>query len=215
MRAASESEEFYLESSASAARNNRASLDRTASALRTAEAAVPTPDDAANSLRTAEADFRLLYERSAPKLFAYLLRVSGERAVAEDLLQETYCRFLLSKAPEMNDAQQQSYLFRISTNLLRDRWRRHRESPLPENLPEPTSGPPHMDRQLELRQAFQQLKVRERQLLWLAYVEGSNHKEIARATGLGHKSVRLLLFRARRKLASLIRAGSSDGESFK
>jgi len=61
-----------------------------------------------------------------------------------------------------------------------------------------------------MRQAFQQLKARERQLLWLAYVEGSSHKEISEATGLRHTSIRLLLFRARHKLASLIRGNSSS-----
>ena len=188
MRAVSESPELCLESPASR-------------------------DAAQSALRTNEAAFRVLYEQSATRLFAYLLRVSGNRSVAEDLLQETYCRFLLSKLPEMDAVQQRSYLFRIATNLLHDRWRRHRESSLPENLPEPSSGPPRLDQQLELRQAFQQLKLRERQLLWLAYVEGSDHKEIAEATGLGYKSVRLLLFRARRRLASLIRGGTSKMES--
>lgn len=190
MRAVSETPELWLESSA-------------------------PPDAAQGAMRTNEAAFRLLYEQSAPRLLAYLLRVSGNRAFAEDLLQETYCRFLLSKLPEMDAAQQRSYLFRIATNLLHDRWRRQRESSLPEGFPEPSSGPPQIDRQLELRQAFQQLKVRERQLLWLAYVEGSDHKEIAQATGLRYKSVRLLLFRARRRLARLIRGGSPNAESSK
>jgi RNA polymerase sigma-70 factor, ECF subfamily len=157
-----------------------------------------------------EASFRLFYERSAPRLFAYLLRVSGERSLAEDLLQEAYCRFLASKLPHMDEAAQQSYLFRIATNLMRDRWRRHRESPMPEKLPEPASSSPQLDRQLALRQAFQQLKIRERKLMWLAYVEGSNHKEIAEATGMRPASVRPLLFRARRKLANLIRTGTSS-----
>ena len=161
-------------------------------------------------LRMDEVSFRLFYERSAPRLLAYLLRVTGERSVAEDLLQESYCRFLSSKLPEMNEPAQQSYLFRIATNLMRDRWRRRHETPVPENLPEPGSGPPRLDQQLDLRQAFRQLKARERQLLWLAYVEGSNHKEIALATGVRHTSVRLLLFRARRKLANLIRGGTSS-----
>lgn len=158
-----------------------------------------------------EASFRLFYEQSAPRLFAYLLRVSGERGLAEDLLQESYCRFLSSKPPQMSESSRQSYLFRIATNLLHDGWRRrkNKESALPENFPEPSSGPPQLDRQLSLRQAFHQLKARERQLLWLAYVEGSNHKEIAEVTGLRHGSIRLLLFRARRKLAHLIRAGTS------
>lgn len=155
-----------------------------------------------------EAEFRLFYEQSAPRLFAYLLRVTGERLASEDLLQEAFCRFLSSKLPEMNEAEQRSYVFRIAANLLRDRWRRHEERPVPENLSEPASPPPQLESQLGLRKAFQQLKVRERQLLWLAYVEGSNHKEIAKLTGLRHTSVRLLLFRARRKLANLIRAGA-------
>ena len=156
-----------------------------------------------------EASFRLFYERSAPRLFTYLLRVSGERALAEDLLQESYCRFLSSKRPEMDEASQQSYLLRITSNLMRDRWRRHRESQMPEKLPELATNLPQLDRQLALRQAFQQLKVRERKLLWLAYVEGSNHKEIAQATGLRPASVRPLLFRARRKLANLLRGSAS------
>lgn len=156
-------------------------------------------------MRMDEASFRLFYEHSAPKLFAYLVRVSGQRHRAEDLLQEAYCRFLSSKLPEMDEASQNSYLFRIASNLLRDRWRRRHGDLIPEKMPELASAPSPLDRQLQLRQAFQQLKVRERQLLWLAYVEGSNHKEIAEATGLRHKSVRLLLFRARRRLANLIR----------
>jgi len=175
--------------------------------------ATGSPDDtrvATVRLRMDEESFHRFYERSAPRLFAYLLRVSGERSVAEDLLQEAYCRFLSSKFSETDEASQRSYLFRIATNLMRDRWRRHREDPMPETLPEPTSGHPAIDRQLEMRQAFQQLKARERQLLWLAYVEGSSHKEISEATGLRHTSIRLLLFRARHKLASLIRGNSSS-----
>jgi RNA polymerase sigma-70 factor (ECF subfamily) len=40
--------------------------------------------------------------------------------------------------------------------------------------------------------------------LWLAYVEGMSHAEIAEATGLRAMSVRLLLFRARRRAATLL-----------
>src|SRR5579862_727742 len=73
-----------------------------------------------------QAAFQLIYEATARPLWAYLLRVSGRRDVADDLLQETYCRFLGSTAGElaMSEAETRSYLFRIATNLLRDRWRR-------------------------------------------------------------------------------------------
>ncbi|MEJ7577006.1 MAG: sigma-70 region 4 domain-containing protein [Pyrinomonadaceae bacterium] len=48
---------------------------------------------------------------------------------------------------------------------------------------------------------FAELKPQERALLWLAYVEGYEHREIAHVMQLAEKSVRVLLFRARRKLA--------------
>jgi RNA polymerase sigma-70 factor (ECF subfamily) len=41
--------------------------------------------------------------------------------------------------------------------------------------------------------------------LWLAYFEGFDHGEIAAALGLREKSVRVLLFRARRKLALILK----------
>ena len=62
-----------------------------------------------------------------------------------------------------------------------------------------------MESRADLRRAFDRLKPRERQLLWLAHVEGSDHREIARLTGLRTGSIRLLLFRARRRLAEVLR----------
>ena len=51
---------------------------------------------------------------------------------------------------------------------------------------------------------FDQLKTQEQTLLWLAYVEGFDHREIAVALDLKEKSVRVLLFRARKKLAGML-----------
>ena len=49
------------------------------------------------------------------------------------------------------------------------------------------------------------LKPRERELLWLAYVEGSTHTEIADTVGVKTASVKMLLFRARQHLATVLR----------
>jgi RNA polymerase sigma-70 factor, ECF subfamily len=160
-----------------------------------------------------EAAFRAFYEETSRPLFAYLLRVSGERALAEDLLQESYCRLLSAKLSPMEKASRRSYLFRIATNLLHDRWRRHKEYSLPDPVPEVASSTPHPDLRIEVQRAFRRLKHRERQLLWLAYVEGSSHREIADFTGLKTGSVRLLLLRARRKLAEFIGRGPRDSSS--
>lgn len=45
-------------------------------------------------------------------------------------------------------------------------------------------------------------------MLWLAYAEGASHREIAERVGVEAGSVKLLLFRARRKLASVVEGGS-------
>ena len=62
-----------------------------------------------------------------------------------------------------------------------------------------------LNAQLDVRKIMQALKPRERELLWLAYVEGMSHMEIAIATGLTTLSIRPLLFRARKKAAMLLR----------
>lgn len=155
------------------------------------------------SVRMNEIAFYVLYERTARPLFNYILRVSGRRDLAEDVLQESYCRLLSAKLPEMDEAQTRSYLFKIATNLLRDRGRRNEETAI-ETVNATGLMVNHAD-QAAMRQAFERLKLRERELLWLAYVEGASHNEIADRTGLKPGSIRLLLYRARRRLAGLIR----------
>ena len=62
---------------------------------------------------------------------------------------------------------------------------------------------------VDMMRVFGQLKPQQRQLMWLAYVEGASHLEIATALGLRERSVRVLLHRARRRLAALLRATGS------
>ena len=47
---------------------------------------------------------------------------------------------------------------------------------------------------------FAELKPRERALLWLAYVEGESHEDIAKVLGLSRGSIKVLLSRARGRL---------------
>ena len=156
--------------------------------------------------------FATFYQRSARPLWAYLLRVSGDPALAEDLMQESYVRFLCAAgAPSLADdgeAAARLYLFRIGTNLLRDHWRRPR-APSIEEIPEEffaaQSGAEQTHSQILLGPAMRRMKPRERQLLWLAHAEGYSHREIAEVMGLASASIRLLLFRARRKIAALLR----------
>jgi RNA polymerase sigma-70 factor (ECF subfamily) len=151
--------------------------------------------------------FAAFYERSARPLWAYLARVSGDAALADDLLQESYVRFLCADTRLDGEVAARRYLFRIATNLMKDYWRKPRTASM-DDVPEEhfradgTSG--QVESEMMLGPALKQMRPRERQLLWLAYAEGYSHREIAEVTGLASASIRLLLFRARRKVARLI-----------
>jgi RNA polymerase sigma-70 factor (ECF subfamily) len=150
-----------------------------------------------------EQQFQLLYDATARPIHAYLIGVTGQRDIADDVLQETYFRYLQRHPTGLPAAETRPYLFRIATNLLRDRWRRRQESQWPEDFDQ--SHACDVETQLDVRHVMQALKPKERELLWLAYVEGMSHQEIAIATGLAALSIRPLLFRARKKAARLLR----------
>lgn len=152
--------------------------------------------------------FAGFYERSARPLWAYLARVSGDGSLADDLAQESYVRFLCAAQQCDGEVAARRYLFRIATNLLKDHWRRAKPTSI-EEIPEELFAVRQVSGQFEsqalLGPALAAMRPRDRQLLWLAYAEGYTHREIAEVTGLASASIRLLLVRARRKIAGLLR----------
>jgi RNA polymerase sigma-70 factor (ECF subfamily) len=158
-----------------------------------------------------ELAFQRLYDANATPIHSYLLAVSSRRDVADDLLQETFCRLLLHPeiAARLDALELRRYLFRIATNLLRDRYRSGDTTPFADP-PEPSTNP-SPEGAIDIATMLQTLKPRERELLWLAYVEGMDHAEIAASTGLNRFSVRTLLFRARSKAKQFLApAGGSQ-----
>jgi RNA polymerase sigma-70 factor (ECF subfamily) len=173
--------------------------------------------EAEDAFQMDEDAFRLFYERTARPVWAYLSRMTGDPRLADDLLQEAYYRLLRARVTHESDAHRRNYLFRIATNLVRDGHRRPHpdhvpigEGPDGVDPPDPRAGDEADEaaRRVDLRRAMARLKPRERDLLWLAYAQGSSHKEIGEMLGLKTASIKLLLFRARRRLAALLRGES-------
>lgn len=151
-----------------------------------------------------ERAFLELYSRTAVQLRAYVVRTLGNATDADDVVQDAFLRLLRSPVPIGDDQALRAYLFRIASNLVIDRHRaRKHESP--DAIPERSGSDPDGAVKLDVSRFFRRLKSRERQLIWLAHVEGADHAEIASILGLRHASVRVLLSRARHRLASLLR----------
>ncbi len=178
------------------------------------------PADAAASGRAEagglldEAAFQRLHGETARPLWGYLYRVLGDGSDADDLMQEAYLRMLRAPVANLPADEQRAYLFRIAGNLAVDRYRkRKRDAELHGAIERdaPRSAAPAA-RDLDVARTFGALTPQERALLWLAYVEGSAHQEIAASLRIKPASVRVLLFRARRRLRDLIaRAASGVG----
>lgn len=153
-----------------------------------------------------EEAFRAFYDRTSGALWGYLSRISGDRQTADDLLQESYYRLLKTTVAFESETHRRNYLYRIATNLVRD----VRRAPRPlfdegiemADVAAPAAADP--EARTDVRRALGRLKPRERAMLWLAYANGSSHAEIAEVLGVKTASIKLLLFRARRKLAATL-----------
>ena len=162
------------------------------------------------TLHMDEETFRGFYTRTSGMLWAYLARATNDPAAADDLLQEAYYRLLRATVEFETDDHRKNYLFRIATNLIRDRFRRPRidNAQLAEfsegDIPAGGDLAEQTQQRSDLARAMSQLSQRERELVWLAYGQGSSHREIACALGLKTGSIKPLLFRARRKLARIL-----------
>lgn len=169
-------------------------------------------DDGDAAFAMDEDEFGQFYERTARPVWAYLLRVTGDPELADDLLQESYYRFVRAGNRYESEAHRRNTLYRIATNLARDEGRRRRRArfvPLEGELPRDDRAAQPSGRRTDLERAIGQLKPSERELIWLAYAQGFSREEMAEALGLKVGSVRLMLFRAKRKLAAILRGGSA------
>ena len=157
--------------------------------------------------RLDEAEFTSFYGRASRGLWAYVYRVTSHGADADDIVQEAFLRLLRADVGPTEE-ERRRYLYRIASNLVVDRWRsrkrREQDEPPAEAVAGSlqASGPVDQD----VARTFGELTSRERALLWLAYVEEDSHEEIAVSLGLRRGSIKVLLFRARRRLRDLLKA---------
>ena len=156
--------------------------------------------------RLDEAAFAAFHARTSRALRAYVYRVLGQAPDVEDIVQDAYLRMLRADVPSDDEEHLRRYLYRVTSNLIVDRWRRRKHEQGEELTHEPASPSPRYEDDAAVAKIFAELKPRDRALLWLAYVEGESHEEIATSLGVGRRGVKVMLFRARRRLRDLMQA---------
>jgi RNA polymerase sigma factor (sigma-70 family) len=156
-----------------------------------------------------------LTHRVTPRVLAYAARLlSGDRAEAEDVAQETMLR-LWKVAPEWRQGETRvtTWAYRVATNLCIDRQRsrgRRRQMAL-DDAPELADGATgaegrlqQADRMAALEAALSELPDRQRQAVVLRHLEGMTNPEIAAIMEIGVEAVESLTARGKRALAAIL-----------
>jgi RNA polymerase sigma-70 factor (ECF subfamily) len=174
-----------------------------------------TPDrDLVDRLRRGDVTaFDRVYSTYHPRVFSFLLRLSGRRDTAEDLAQETWIK-LAKAAPGLSeDTTLAPFLFTIARNAFMShrRWAMLDLSRILtfglEALSAPatdTTPEAHHERARAialLETALQRLPLASREVLLLVGVEGMEQEEVAKVLGLSYDATRQRLSRARAQLA--------------
>jgi len=149
-------------------------------------------------------EFRSVFFQHYARVYAVLFRLVGDRAGAEDLTLETFCK--LWQQPPARADNLGGWLYRVATrlgyNALRDAKRRAhyeqvagRDALERADLPDPAHEAERADERAQVREVLSRMSERDAQLLILRH-SGLAYKEIANVLGFSPNSVGTLLTRA-------------------
>lgn len=183
----------------------------------------PQPEEPAErelvaALRRGEARaFDAVYDQYRARIFAFLLRLSGSRCLAEDLFQETFLRLARHALRLEPDTRLGAWLFTVARNCYRsyrrfallDRQRLHEYG----LAPRPVALSPHdqaasSESAARLEAALADLPLKYREVLLLCGVEGMAPEQVAASLGLSAENLRQRLSRGRARLRE--RLGEAD-----
>lgn len=142
--------------------------------------------------------FAQLVKRYERPLFQFIVRQVRERALAEEIFQETFLRAyrgLGAFAPQASEASVRGWLYRIATNACRDELRSARSKASragdPEAAERLASGGPGPEGDASTRQraelvrlALAQLTATQREVIVLFQYQGLTYPEIAEVLGV-------------------------------
>lgn len=153
------------------------------------------------------AGFGALYERHYETVFRVALRVTGNAADAEDVLQTVFLR-VLTRGDDAATSRPAAYFKRAAVNAAVDVLRRREvraesaydeEAPHPAHAPQPALQPPVLLKE-RLRRAIATLESDDASLFLLRHVEGLTIDELAGMFEIEKNNVAVRLHRIRRRL---------------
>lgn len=148
---------------------------------------------------------RKFFEENSGKLFAYMVKMAGNKDDAEDCFQECFIRYT-EKYPDRFSL---PLLFTVAKSICIDSFRRNKRYESSDDEYESPSQSPEdalisKDINRALAKAMDMLDKQERELLAMAGPKGFSYREISDITGLTQANIKVKIHRTRQKLKSLL-----------
>jgi RNA polymerase sigma-70 factor (ECF subfamily) len=159
--------------------------------------------------RTAtEEDIRRIYRETIDDLYAFVSRrCSGDRALAEDIVQDAWLRAVRAWHRDGLPDKPLAWLTTVAARLLSNHFRRPAEQPFHEGLGEPAApDPDRAERRSLLERALTRLPGPQMRLLERFHFDKAAVGQIATSMGVSERAVEGRLRRARQKLRKQIEA---------
>jgi RNA polymerase sigma-70 factor (ECF subfamily) len=154
-------------------------------------------------------DVDQLVVQHLPAALGLAQRLTGDRDLAEDLVQEALCRVLDRWRSFRGEASFRTWMLQIVVNVDRDRRRRHRDKrPVPDEIP--TKAESAIERLAAnelgetIRAAIDELPERQREVALLVFGEGLTANEAAYVLGITDANVHTCIHLARKRIADVI-----------
>ena len=144
--------------------------------------------------------FSVSYRRLVMQLYGVL----GDRAEAEDIVQEAFVRAVAAGRRFTETSNPEAWLRTTAINLHRSRWRKLRNfSRIKERLAAPQDIP-GLDNRLDVIEALRSLPVKQREVIALHYLADLPVDDIAQELGLAPGTVKSRLSRGREAMAQAL-----------
>jgi RNA polymerase sigma-70 factor (ECF subfamily) len=158
--------------------------------------------------------FGFLYELFVEQILKYFLFRTSDIQIAEDLTETVFIK-AWSHLPKFGKKDKginfRAWLFRIAHNLLVDYYRKQKnESSLEEIYQKSDKSAPLLSKlekteeQVLLQKAISTLDERSQRVLISRFVIGMSHKDTSQSLGLTENNIRLIQFRALKKLRKIL-----------
>lgn len=156
-----------------------------------------------------------LYNAYAREIYLYLYSLCKDAQLAEDLMQESFCKAILALSSDHTNMR--AWLYTVARNLCLNELKKRSRENCDDNLHSlsgsVSDAAEHLiseERSKAVFKALSRLELRRREILQLQYFSGFTLKSAAKVLGMSYDNARVLSHRAKQELKKHLKEGGYE-----